>query len=465
MKNNTILIFVIILLLLVPGCTKKRTKTLEELPNIVLIIVDTLRADHLPFYGYKENTTPFLNKIAEKSTVFNRTFAASSWTAPSTASIFTSLYPFQHKVLMNMLATITFNLINPDFSIKLNRIPQEIVTLGEVFKEKGYSTFGFADNTNIGKKESFDQGFDTFVTFNYKKGENLNRSIIEHSEEIKKSKRYFMYVHYMDPHQPNAEREAWFKTRTLKKVANKNIKNRDNKEKIYNENLLYDSEINFTDSKIEELFKLFNWDKNTLFVFSADHGEELWDHGRWGHGYSLYNEVIRVPLFFYYPGGNFKSGNIRQNVSTIDILPTFREFIGLNSDSVNEGVSLLDLLENGEKKNVNGRYIYSHLVEKRMRQGKPALFESYGVIQDNMVYIRTLPGKKMRFKKLLFDINSDFGQKKNLYESSGNEAEKLKAVYLKFRKSSKKFKQDISNYKSNKKEMEKLKTLGYIDGN
>jgi len=448
------------------SCTGSRTKKLDELPNVVFIVIDTLRSDHLPFYGYSENTAPFLNELAKEGVVFNNTYSASSWTAPATASIFTSLYPFQHRVILNMLATMMFNKNNPDYRIKLNRIPKEIVTLGESFKDKGYATFGFADNVNIGKKEGFDQGFDKFYTFNYKRGKHLNEIVLNHSKEIKKSGKYFVYIHYMDVHQPNHENSDWLMGKEIAKISVKDSGEFNIKKKIKNETLFYDGEINYVDRRIKELFEHFKWKKNTLVIMTADHGEELWDHGRWGHGYSLYKEVTKVPMFFYYSGDKknyFKKGSAEQNVSTIDILPTLRDFIGLKKDSANEGVSLLKILENGEKEKTNNRFIFSHLFKKRIVSPNVDGFEAYSVINGNYSFIKSLPGQKRMFKLMFFDLKKDPEQKNNIFKTNIVKANKLRSRFIKFYKVCRKFKKDIVNYTSNKKEMEKLKTLGYID--
>lgn len=465
MKNKKLIFAIFILTILISGCNGNKEKSLDKLPNVVFIVIDTLRADHLPFYGYSEETTPFLSEIAKDAVVFKNAYSGSSWTAPATASVFTSLYPFQHRVVLNMLATLMFNKNNPDYRIKLNRIPQKIVTLGEAFKSKGFSTFGFADNVNIGKKEGFDQGFDKFITFNYKGGKHLNETVLKYSNEIMNKKKYFIYIHYMDVHQPNHENSDWMMGRDSKKIPESD-NNKISMKKIHDETLLYDGEINYVDRKIKNLFEHFKWKENTLFILTADHGEELWDHGRWGHGYSLYKEVIRVPMFFYFKGkqkNNFKKGFVRQNVSTLDILPTLRDFIGLKKDSANEGVSLLEILKYGERNKINDRFIFSHLFKKQIIKPRIDGFEAYAVINGDFSFIRSLPGRENRYKLMLFNLKNDPFQKENIYKNHILVVKKMRSKYIRFYKMSKKYKKDIVDYISNKKEMEKLKTLGYID--
>ena len=169
-------------------------------PNIVLVVIDTLRADHLPFYGYPKETTPFLSELAAQGVVFENAYAASSWTSPATASIFTSLYPFQHGVTMGLLAQM--QLIKKDPRIKVNRIPKELTTLPEALRINGYRTFGVSDNFNISENQGFGQGFDRFLSFSHRGGQFINEQILQLKKEILAGGKYFLYVHYNDPHRP-----------------------------------------------------------------------------------------------------------------------------------------------------------------------------------------------------------------------------------------------------------------------
>ena len=140
----------------------------EVRPNIVLIVIDTLRPDHLPFYGYDRDTAPFLSSLAEGGVVFERVHSTSSWTAPATASIVTSLNPLQHGVLTGFRMVASLRKIDP--TITLNRIPAEVTTVAEVLQEAGYSTYAVTDNINICREEGFEQGFDRFWNYDYRHG-------------------------------------------------------------------------------------------------------------------------------------------------------------------------------------------------------------------------------------------------------------------------------------------------------
>lgn len=414
-------------------------KASVDQPNIVIIVIDTLRADHLPFYGYKKNTAPFLNKLAEKSVIFEKTFAPSSLTAPSTASLFTSFYPFQHGVVINIGGILNLKKKYPNFKIKLNKIPAGIPILGEVLKKAGYRNYGVSDNINIGDKMNFDRGFDHFYTYNYKAAAVINKKVKELSSEILKQKKYFLYIHYMDPHQPLHERKPWYEKKD---------------DKIENIISLYDSEINYVDQKIEELFNLFHWDRNTLLLVTADHGEELWEHGNNGHGYSLYKEVIHVPFMVYYPQGGFFPRKIVDMISLIDLLPTISEFVQIKPGKDIEGISLLPLL----KKSIDSipqRFLYAQVMDHNT---KSEILVAESTIYGKWHYIKTFSGSIK-----LYNLKFDFEEKYNQFGNDLGIARQLASRYHHFENQCKKFKQQSFVFTLDKKEMDRLKTLGYVN--
>ena len=241
---------------------------IPQKPNIILIVIDTLRADHLPFYGYQKNTAPFLDSISNQCFVFDNACAASSWTAPSTASIFTSLYPFQHGVITGFFATE--KLQKDNMEIVLNKIPDVIPTIPEILRSIGYKTYGFAANINISQKLGFARGFDVFAHTNDTPADVLNREIIKWSGNMKASSPYFLYIHYNDPHFKYRKRKPWYQK---------------NEDAILDTISAYDSEISYVDEKIREIFDLLELaDSNTLLIITSDHGEEFNDHGDLGHG-------------------------------------------------------------------------------------------------------------------------------------------------------------------------------------
>lgn len=401
--------------------------------NVVVIVIDTLRSDKLDAYGHKRVTAPFLTELSKKSILFENTFSASSWTTPGTASIFTSLYPFQHNALMGLLAHLNAKKKFPD--IKIDRIPEEIETMPEVFKKAGYSTFAISDNLNIGDKQGFDQGFDRMITYSYRGAPQVNKDLFSWKDDIKKSKKYFLYLHYMDPHAPYHARKPWYEKGETKKKSN--IRG-------------YESEISYVDSYIRKAYEEFGWDKNTIVVVTADHGEGLWDHGRMGHGYSLYREEIQVPLIIHYPGGA-EGKRIKPNVSTIDILPTLRDIIGLKKSKVDEGWSLLPLIQ-GEEEKFKNRYLFSYL------------WKNIDVLKINKatIYKKLHLHNKIPRKKELFHLVLDKKEQKNLYFKMFKIGSEMDKQFEDFFSKCKKYEKKSVNYKLNKERLKKLKTLGYV---
>ena len=408
-------------------------KSVRNNHNIVVIVIDALRSDHLPFYGYKVNTAPFLNKLSKESVVFEKTFAAAPWTSPATASIFTSLYPFQHKVFMVLLAFLQAKKINPE--IKINRLSDEIETMPEFLKKYGYLTFGVADNVNIHKKEGFHQGFDILETYNYKQAEHTYKRVKALSKKYFK-KKYFLYIHFMDTHAPYFRREPWYIDRGNDR---------------YNITISsYDSEISYVDKYISKLYKELGWDKNTLLFITSDHGEQFWEHGKMGHGWSVYRQEIQVPLLIHFP--DKKSKRIKVNVSTIDILPTIRDYLGIYLSKVYSGVSLLNIIKDENK--YKNRVLFSHLY-KILR----TITEYRSIIYKNYQLVWKLPKKRS-----LYNIKFDKIEKNNII----NQVEKRLVSFLinkfvNFYKTCKKYKGVESSYKLTKEKIKKLKSLGYVN--
>lgn len=431
--DKTIISLGIIALLLTSSACKSR-KPADF--NVVLIVIDTLRSDHLSFYGYDTETAPFLAELADRSILFKNVFSASSWTSPATASIFTSLLPFQHGVMMGLMAIIKTQKIDPD--IKVNRIPAEIDTITEVFKRSGFKTYGISDNLNIGEKQGFDQGFDRLQTFNYRGARHVNNLLKKWKDGITTGGKYFLYLHYMDPHAPYHQHEP--PTQTLKGKKEISI-------------AAYDSEIGYVDRHIKEVYDSFGWEENTLLIITSDHGEGLWDHGFMGHGYTLYREEIQVPLLITLPDSREKKV-VDRNVSTIDILPTVRELVGLPHSRQDEGENLVPLIR-GKKTKTEERFIFSHLWNIDTRSRKKIEFQS--TIYRNIHFILRVPSGRE-----LYNLNRDKKERRNRFFSNTKSARVLESRYRDFMKKCKKFNPESVYHRLSNEKLEKLKSLGYL---
>jgi arylsulfatase A-like enzyme len=406
-------------------------------PNVVVVVIDTLRADRLPFYGYPKETAPFLSRLAARGVVFDKAYAASSWTAPATASIFTGLYPFQHGVIMGLLAQM--KLIKRYPQIKINRIPEEVTTLPEVFRQGGYRTFGVSDNANISRRQGFEQGFDRHVCFTHQGARVINQQVLDLEKEIRAGGSYFLYLHYNDPHLPykiplDESEKTGDKTTDLK--------------------ALYDKEIAFVDSSLEELYTRFDWSRNTLLVVTSDHGEEQMEKGFYGHGKTLYNTVIHVPLLFFWPEEKlFAAKRSVVNVSTMDIMPTLASLLGFRRVKELAGEDLTPVLK-GKIGAAGKRYIYSHL-QKRTGTPNPSLYKA--CFNGNYKYIFEAPDIHS-----LFDLKDDPGEDRNLYAGEQRTAHKLAANLFAFEKACPRYNADYVEIQLDKKSIEQLRSLGYV---
>jgi arylsulfatase A-like enzyme len=412
-------------------------------PDIVFIIIDTLRADHMECYGYRKKTAPFISKIASKGIVFENAFAASSWTAPATSSIFTSLYPFQHGVLTGFHASMQMIEKNP--SMKINRIPAAVSTLPEIMKNTGYKTFAITDNLNICEDEGFAVGFDFFRNFDYKGAGTVNTTLLSIQRKMNSHHPYFLYLHYNDPHTPYHSRAPWFidSGNHLKRFES-----------------AYDSEISFTDDKIKRLFTKMGWDKNTLVIITADHGEEFGEHGGEHHGMTLYSEVIHVPLILYFPDGNIVPKRIAEPVSTIDIMPSIEEFVGLEPDSSLSGTSFFQLISGNGSIVTSGKYtekrkLFSHLLRKKEEFGKN--LEKKAVMDHEWKYIDTTSGYDE-----LYNLRNDPAETWNKINEHRGIADTLLESWNSFEKTCIRYSGESFSSPLTQERIDDLRSLGYL---
>jgi len=281
-----------------------------SIQRIVLVSIDTLRADALGAYGNPLNTSPYIDAIAEQGTLFENCIAPSPMTFPSHATMLTGLHPLQHGVLVNMQA----------------KLPQGIATLPERLGELGWRTGAVVSSTVLHRRFDLDRGFDDyrddFYSALYDSADHAlertdaRRTTAEATrwlEDGSPDRKEFLFVHYIDPHSPyNAPR----------RVA---------------ENFPgapYLAEVAFVDRQIARLVKSVNdlsGDFDTLWIITSDHGEALGEHGETTHGFFLYDEILRVPLILAGPG--VPNGQIvTEPVGLIDIVPTVLDLIGAAPD-------------------------------------------------------------------------------------------------------------------------------------
>lgn len=335
-----------------------RRSTIEH-PNILLYVVDTLRADHLGVYGYSRPVSPELDKFATDATVFENAVANSSWTRAAMASIFTGLWPLKHA------ANGRKDILDP-----------EAITLAELLSDAGYQTAAKVRNWNVFPVFGFRQGFDDYQRVQDGKADKVSRQVGEWLKTRETEKPFFLWVHTVDPHEPYRppaetrdlfmaeDQEDWGldKHPGFKRTATMTREEKDSVSQYLRS--LYDAEIAFNDKGFGDLIRILDEQElleSTVVIFISDHGEEFLDHGTWGHGRNLYAEQINVPLIVRFPDRG-RGRRVDELVQQIDILPTLLEYLGLPVPDQVEGDSFLPLLEdNGDTAGLAGRPAFSFL--------------------------------------------------------------------------------------------------------
>ncbi len=344
---------------------------LADRPNVVLILIDTLRPDHLGFGGYSRETAPFLAGLAEGGTLFERAYSTSSWTAPSAASVFTGLYPPRHGVVRGFfahfqnaqMAGASTGHTQPE-QLMLPQLPQAYPTLAELFQEAGYRTYAVTTNINIGPEIGFDRGFDKFQRLESVPAAEVLAQLDRWKPEIMGEAQapYFLYLHLNDVHAPYNQREQWY------------VDEGDELAKFIS---AYDSEISYLDTILKQLYEQYELDDDTLFAVVSDHGEEFLDHGAYYHGFSLHAELNQVLMLLHGPQLGIPARRVPVNVSLVDVLPTLVELAGLGDEALNNamrnGRSLVPLLADGEPReralvSANSRAVYAHRLARQDSQ-------------------------------------------------------------------------------------------------
>lgn len=272
----------------------------DERPNIVLIVVDTLRADHLGLYGYERPTSHNLDLLAAQSTVFDRAYSHCPWTMPSVASILTGLEPREHGVAKWQ-----------------DPLGQDFLTLAEVLRAHGYRTGAAVGHYILKPEYGYDQGFEVYNTSALELGSphevSSSPTITHLGTKLTLPKRgepFFVMLHYFDPH-------AWYQAHPGFDFGDEEMDR-------------YDSEIAFTDLHLGELFQRMEQReqlRDTIVVVIADHGEAFHDHGHNQHTLTLYEELIRIPLIIRVPG--FEPRRLDNVVAETQLAPTLLALAGL----------------------------------------------------------------------------------------------------------------------------------------
>src|SRR6185436_6011947 len=299
----------------------------EEAPNLVLVTIDTLRADHTTPYGYGRDTTPVLARLAREGVAVDLAYAPMATTGPSHAALLTSRYPVSLGYLRNG-----------------QRLDEAQTTLAERLRAAGYRTSAAVSSFVLDRRLGFAQGFGTYdcrcdraratATIERWEGLTVPAGFDRRADETTdvalawlarrgRDRPFFLWVHYFDPHHPYSP-PAPYDRRFAPPPAATGLPRR--------AVALYDGEIAFTDHQLGRLLDAIDAEglaARTLVVVTADHGEGLMQHGHMGHGLHLYEEAVRVPLVFRWPGSLPAGALVPGPVEHVDLVPTVLDLLGL----------------------------------------------------------------------------------------------------------------------------------------
>ncbi len=314
-----------------------------EIPpaNVILVLVDTLRADHLGTYGYARPTSPAIDRLAAGGVLFAQARSVAPWTNPAIAALFTGHHPNA--------------LFEPHPHAEAIRLPlpARVPTLASKLHAAGFKTLAFIDHPGISPGLGFSRGFDTFVQLYHEFGgegfgttdghqivELIGRQLAAVGKE-----RYFLYLHLIYPHRPYQPPPGYVRLVSPEPDTERKTKRR---QRLID---TYDGEIRYTDDVVAELMaKLESVGRrdDTWVVLTADHGEGFFEHGREEHGNSLYDELLHVPLILIPPpSARVAPRRVETRVSLIDVHPTVLDLAGLRAEGDRaglEGSSLLRFL-------------------------------------------------------------------------------------------------------------------------
>ncbi|MCE9592628.1 MAG: sulfatase [Planctomycetes bacterium] len=321
-------LFVVLAALSFVAC---RDSTAGARPNVLLVCVDTLRADRLGAYGYRVHpTSPAIDELAARSLVFENARAAACWTKPSVPSFFTGTYPLQHGVYEGSARALAGTVSDV--------LPDDAVTLAERFADAGYTTVAFVQNAQLRKGLGFEQGFgDRYVDGAGDAREIRWRLVDWLDERGDDDAPFFAYLHLLDAHWPYDIPDEYARkfsagtsiepfrgedSRALRDALNDGSRKLDAAEAA-GLVALYDGAVRSIDDQLAKLFAALErrgLADNTIVCLVADHGEEFLEHGRVGHGHGLWDGLLHVPFILHVPGA--RARRVSTPVALIDLVPT-----------------------------------------------------------------------------------------------------------------------------------------------
>lgn len=348
-----------------------RTTTLARTPNVVIFLIDTLRADRIGAYGYTKPTSPYIDSLVADGVLFEDASAPAPWTLPSVVSLLLSALPCEHNVLIDG-----------------DKVAATARTLPMRLHQAGYNTASFFANPYAGALSGLERGYDVARAMDTQVDDEVVKDWLS-TFDAEPVEPFFLYIHNTEPHNPyraepafverfgEASREtrqevekAYRLYRRLTRIdydemqARGTVDNTAKQDELGRRlsalgsriNVLYDATVAEADDRLGAIVRALEeagvWD-NTLFVLLADHGEELGEHGSWQHDQSVYQELIRVPLVIRFPRNEFAGTRVTHPVTLLDVAPTIVDYLGATELTAGfRGRSLLPWIEGQTDENL-----------------------------------------------------------------------------------------------------------------
>ena len=396
--------------------------------NLIVFAFDGLQAKHLPAYGYDKDITPNLDKFLGDSYLDRNTVSPASWTVPSFMSIFTSLYPSEHKVVNKMVEDVT-GATTSLVKANLKNLSPNAVTLAQILKQNGYATAGFTGDAGISAAFGHAQGFDTYydkTTFG-----GLDTSVPMAKDWLSKNKdnKFFLFVHGYDVHGQYAPKE--YDYRYVQKPYNGIYTGSTKEQGILREQSLanhglslsaedkafwraiYDEKISRADAEFGDFMKYVDSlgiSDNTIIAVISDHGTEFFEHNGIDHGHTLYGELLNT-LFAIHAPGQTQPKTITDLVSTLDLAPTVLSMLKIAPVEAMKGVNISPSFSGTPV----AHDVYSE-TDYRLYTHKRSI-----TTVDGWKFIETMETGK----KELYNLNTDPNEQANLSVKEGKIAYEL----------------------------------------
>lgn len=429
LRPTILLVALLALAVASTGCPQRKGKRTEK-PPIIVVVIDTLRADHVGAYGYQRPTTRNIDDFGAGAVRFDRAQATATWTVPSMVSLFTGVYPWRHDIQTSELTGKRSVKEQPTLS-------EGFVTLAEALGEAGYLTMGVTANGHIAPQFGMAQGFEHYKVFDFVNRGPVDKQLARWVKHLRRAYRrgkpYFLYVHYFDPHHPYmpvhpyvdrwrpdvklADVEAIIKTDFMKLIGKDHFLKNPSDMKLLVD--LYDSEIAAVDASIKRLLNTLPGIDNAVVVITSDHGEAFGEQRAMLHGGDLFDETLRVPLFIRFPDGKQAGRVVPQTVSLIDLYPTLGNIAGAALPPYLEGVDLMPYLD-GEPPET--RDVFALVKRDPTRHW-------HGVINDMYKWVRRVTTSGKTKRELLFDRVNDPKEKKNLAKEKPDDVQKMRTTW------------------------------------